>query len=284
MSKSTRVLWSGTLRKLRVEAESPVRYWLPDEAPGQDERGDELELNSLLEASLALRFTGEIHCVSCGRKVKKTMGQGFCYPCFKSKPEADMCLFKPELCHFHESENPCRDEEWGLQHCFAPHILYVSLTSGIKVGITRRPNIPTRWIDQGAVKAIPLAVMPNRREVGLVEHRLSSEGVNDKTHWMKMLKGDVPDIDVEARAAELVAVLESWDTQGILPLEQREVRDFTYPVREYPKKVKSLDFGKIPEREGRLMGMKGQYLLLDTGVVNIRKFAGYEIEVSVVES
>ena len=82
-------------------------------------------------------------------------------------------MVKPELCHYHDADNPCRDDAFAQAKCFAPHILYASLTSGMKVGITRHTNVPSRWIDQGAVRAIPLAELPSRREVGLVEHELA---------------------------------------------------------------------------------------------------------------
>ncbi len=272
------LLWTGILRKLRVEPTEPVSYWLQDGAVPPRETVEELALGPLLGQAIELRWTKRIECVACGRSIKKTYGQGFCFPCLRSRPEADMCLFKPELCHFHVEDDPCRDPEWGLKHCFAPHILYASLTSGVKVGITRRPNVPYRWIDQGATKAIPLALLPNRLEVGLVEHRLVASGVNDRTQWQRMLKGETPAGDFEQRAAELAETLLRWEIEGVLPPEERRVFSFTYPVLEYPTKVKSLDLAKLTEISGTLRGLKAQYLLLDVGVINLPKFAGYEIE------
>jgi hypothetical protein len=272
-------IWSGTLRKMRVEATTPVSYRLADGGHDPARRAPDLPLNERLGRSLELRFGGEIRCVYCGRQTKKSFGQGFCFPCFRARAEADVCIVKPELCHYFEADNPCRDEAFAQSQCFQPHVLYVSLTSGRKVGITRRVNIPARWIDQGAVRAIPLAELPSRREVGLVEHRLA-ESYRDRTHWMTMLKQEDPPGDLAARAEEIVGVLRGWGVEGILPPERREEHRFRFPVLEYPQKVKSFNLDRDPVAGGTLIGIKGQYLILDTGVINLRKFTGYVVEVA----
>ena len=56
--------------------------------------------------------------------------------------------------------------------------------------------------------------------------------------------------------------------------------DIHFPVDSYPVKIKSFNFDKNPEVSGVLHGIKGQYLLLDIGVINIRKFTGYEVAFS----
>jgi hypothetical protein len=272
-------LWTGTLRKMRVAATDPVSYWLVDSYYDPAARGEDLPLADRIGHSLALRYTGRISCIYCGRETKKSFGQGFCYPCFRSRAEADICIVKPELCHYFDDSDPCRDEEFARAHCFKPHVLYVSLTSGRKVGITRRRNIPSRWIDQGAVKAIPLAELPSRREVGLIEHELAQQ-FRDKTHWMTMLKQEQPAGDLAARAEEIVDILQTRAVPGILPAEERREYVFKYPVREYPAKVKSFNLDKVDEVSGILLGIKGQYLIFDTGVINLRKFTGYAVELS----
>ena len=261
-------VWAGTLRKMRVEAADPVNYSLADHP-----------LNPYLGTEVQLHFTGAIHCTACGRKTKKTFNQGFCFPCSQSRAEADICIVRPELCHHGEEDNPCRDESFAQGQCFQPHYLYCSLTSGVKVGITRAPNIPSRWIDQGAVAACPVAVLPDRRAVGVVEKRLSDEGFADKTHWTRMLKGGPPDdADLMGTVGLVVARLQEWGVEGILsPLERIEQR-FTYPVRTYPQKVKSFNLDKDPVAGGVLEGIKGQYLIFDGGVINLRKYAGYRVE------
>jgi hypothetical protein len=275
------VVWQGTLKKMGVEAGDQVRYRLRDGWFAPSERGPDHDLNPYLGRELHLRFTGEIHCVYCGRKTKKTFNQGFCFPCSQARAEADMCIVRPELCHHGEPDNPCRDEDFAQTQCFRPHVLYCSLTSGVKVGITRRPNVPSRWIDQGAVAAIPLAELPSRREVGLVEKRLSDEGFADKTHWTRMLKGDPdPEYDLAATAAEILARLDAWGVDGVLPEAERVEHRFAYPVQAWPQKVASFNLDKDPRAGGVLQGIKGQYLIFDGGVINLRKYTGYKIEVS----
>jgi hypothetical protein len=271
-------IWTGTLKKMRVEATEPVDYFVRDGWHDPAQRGPELPLNTLLDRSLTLRYLGEVNCVYCGRATKKAFGQGFCFPCFRARAEADICIVKPELCHYHKADDPCRDEQFAQSQCFQPHYLYCSLTSGVKVGITRAPNIPSRWIDQGATAAIPLAVLPNRREVGLVEKRLVDAGFADKTHWTRMLKGEVDATDLPKRAADTVRALAAWGITGLLSEPERILHTFTYPVLTYPSKVKSLNLDREAEVGGRLVGIKGQYLIFDSGVINLRKYTGYRVE------
>lgn len=273
-----RAVWSGTLTKMRSEHAEPVAYFLRDGWFDPAARGPELPVGPLLGRRVELRFGGAIHCVYCGRSVKKTFNQGFCFPCSQARAEADICIVKPELCHHGEPGNPCRDEEFAQSQCFRPHVLYVSLTSGTKVGITRRPNIPSRWIDQGAVRAIPLAELPSRREVGLIEAELAKRH-DDKTHWMRMLKEESPDGDLAADAA---SVLRDLEAMGVTPLPavERVERTFVYPVLAYPGKVTSFNLDKAPMAGGVLQGVKGQYLIFDAGVINVRKYTGYKVEIA----
>ena len=273
-------VWTGTLKKMGVEAADPVQYRLRDGWFEAEKRAADHPLNAHLGSPLTIRFKGDINCTACGRKTKKTFGQGFCFPCSQSRAEADICIVRPELCHHGEPGNPCRDEEFAQSQCFQPHLLYCSLTSGVKVGITRLPNVPSRWIDQGATAAIPVAKLPDRRAVGLVEKRLSDAGHQDKTHWTRMLKGEVPeDADLAASAARVVAQLEEWGVEGILSELERLEHRFTYPVIEWPTKVKSFNLDRDPEVGGLLEGIKGQYLIFDRGVINVRKYSGYRVEI-----
>ncbi len=276
-----KIIWTGTLKKMHVEAAKPVLYHLTDGWFEKENRVEDNLVNDHLGKQLELRFTGEINCIACGRKTKKTFGQGYCFPCTRSRAEADICIVKPELCHHGEVDNPCRDESFAQEVCFHPHYLYCSLTSGVKVGITRKVNIPSRWIDQGAVAAVPVALLPNRRAVGQVEKRLSSEGFKDKTHWTKMLKGNPEDRDLSEVVERVVGRLTEWGVEGILsPLERLE-HQFEYPVLQWPTKVTSLNLDKDPVAGGVLQGIKAQYLIFDTGVINIRKYSGYKVEVAV---
>ena len=167
----------GNISKMKTEfcADEPVEYHLPV--------GDEHFLvNQAIGKKLRLEFTGEINCISCNRTIKKSFSQGFCYPCFTTLPQADMCIVKPETCHFHK--NTCRDSEWGKEHCFIDHTVYLSNSSGLKVGITRQYQQTTRWIDQGAIQAIALGTVKKRLDAGLVEVALKNH-VSDKTNWRK---------------------------------------------------------------------------------------------------
>jgi hypothetical protein len=275
-------IWRGTLRKMRVtpgDDDQPARYALADGFWNPDERVADQPLAEHLGQELQIRHTGQIACVYCGRASKKSFGQGFCYPCFQARAEADICIVKPELCHYHEPENPCRDNDFAHAECFQPHLLYASLTSGLKIGITRRKNVPTRWLDQGATEAVALAELPDRATVGKLEARLRDEiGLADKTHWTRLLKLERGEGDLAAYAERVVAHLRELGVEP-LPAAERELRRFRYPVQRYPEKVKSFNLDKNPIAGGRLEGIKGQYLIFDGGVINLRKYTGYQVAV-----
>ena len=267
----------GNIKKLQSEHASPVRYQLPI--------GDELlDMNALIGQPIALHYEGEIHCVSCGRKTSKSFAQGHCYPCFRSKAECDMCIMKPETCHF--DAGTCREPDWAMEHCMQPHTVYLANSSGVKVGITRGSQIPTRWIDQGASAALPIFRVNTRYQSGLVEVAIGKH-VSDRTDWRKLLKGPPQEVDLLAKRDELLAlaqddidaIREQFDEGDITPVSDAEVVTFDYPVNAYPAKIKSHNFDKTPDVSGELLGIKGQYLILDSGVLNIRKFTGYKIRV-----
>ncbi|MCK9397382.1 MAG: DUF2797 domain-containing protein [Methylobacter sp.] len=269
----------GQLRKMHVRLEQPVQYELPV--------GDQLvALNPLIGRPIKLTYTGKIFCIHCNRPIKKSFNQGYCYPCFISLAQCDMCIMKPETCHY--AAGTCREPSWGEEFCFQPHVVYLANSSGIKVGITRQSQIPTRWIDQGAVQALPIFKVQSRYISGLVEVAIAKH-VSDKTSWQQMLKSKADAIDLVAKRDELIAVCETelaeitqrFGPQAIEFLADQSVVDIHFPVDSYPVKVKSFNLDKDAEVAGVLHGIKGQYLLLDTGVINIRKFAGYEIEFSV---
>jgi len=276
-------IWEGTLRKMRVvpgDGGEPARYALADGHWNPDERVADHPLQAYLGRELWLEHTGTIACVYCGRQTKKSFGQGFCFPCFQARAEADSCIVRPELCHYHEPDDPCRDDAFAHRHCFQPHVLYVSLTSAPKVGITRRENVPTRWLDQGATMAIPLAELPDRRTVGLLEARLRDEvGLADRTHWTRLLKFETGEGDLLALAGEVAARLAAWEVP-LLPAAERVEHAFAYPVLAYPQKVKSFNLDREPRAGGVLQGIKGQYLIFDQGVINLRKYTGYRAVVT----
>ncbi|MEM7403889.1 MAG: DUF2797 domain-containing protein [Pseudomonadota bacterium] len=256
------------LRKMRVDAASTVRYVL--------DAGDEpVAMHQLLGGRVVLRFSGVIHCVACGRRTNKSFSQGYCFQCFRSLPSCDRCIVSPELCHY--AAGTCRDPEWGLRTCFAPHVVYLANSSGLKVGITRSTQTPTRWIDQGARAALPIVTVPDRLASGRVESAMKQH-VADKTNWRAMLKGDPPGVDLHEARDKLLAECRDALAQvpGAVAVDDAEVLTLRYPVSRYPDKVRALTAEKMPEVSGRLDGIKGQYLLLDTGVFNVRRHTGYE--------
>ena len=239
-------------------------------------------LNDYLGKQLSLRFLNEINCVYCGRKSNKSFNQGYCFPCFRKLAQCDSCIVKPETCHY--DQGTCREPEWAQTHCFTDHMVYLANTSGLKVGITRINQIPTRWIDQGAIQAIPLVRVADRKLSGLVETHLAKE-MADKTSWQAMLKNLTDPMDLAServKATEKVLdyinnALQLTDLTKYSTQESDSI-EIEYPVLEYPTKVTSMNFDKSPLVEGTLMGIKGQYLMFDTGVINIRKFGGYKVE------
>ncbi len=257
----------GNIRKLHTEYKSPVEYSLP--------LGDTLiHLNPYIGRKLTLEFTGIIECTNCGVKTKKSYAQGHCFNCMQSKASCDMCIMKPELCHHHQGT--CREPEWGLKNCMDKHTVYLANSSGLKVGITHRYREITRWIDQGAVAAIEIAEVPTRLHSGQLEVALKNF-VADKTNWRKMLKNDIEDIDlIEARDYIFKKFPPEFDQYKMV---DSEVKHIEYPVLEYPTKVTSFNFDKTPIVEGILKGIKGQYLIFEHGVINIRKFTGYKVQI-----
>lgn len=243
-----------------------------------------IALNERIGEPLSLRWTGAIACTHCGRATKKSFAQGHCYPCFKRLAQCDTCIMKPETCHFFQGT--CREPEWGEKHCFQPHIVYLANSSGLKIGITRKTQMPTRWLDQGAIQALPILEVDTRQQSGFVE-MLFKEQVADRTNWRTMLKGEVETLDLIAERDRLLSLLSDGlrqlrETHGADAIRSLDspAQHFHYPVSVFPKKVMSHNFDKQPLVEGVLQGVKGQYLLLDSGVINLRKFTGYEIQVS----
>lgn len=241
-------------------------------------------MNDLLGQQLQLEWSGRIFCVSCGSKTPKSYAQGHCFKCFKTNAACDMCIVKPETCHHHLGT--CRDESFAQSVCFQPHQVYLANSSGLKVGITRLVNVPTRWLDQGATQALPILQVGTRRMAGWVEVMLA-EQLNDKTDWRKLLKGESETVDLKAYQQQLLAqflpridALKAQHPQDPLDILDQTALQFDYPVLHYPQKIVSHNLDKTHLIKGKLMGIKGQYLLLDTGVINLRKYSGYEITLS----
>ncbi|GIZ84452.1 hypothetical protein KAM436_24770 [Aquipseudomonas alcaligenes] len=270
-------LGRGSLSKMAVRLGETAQY-----AFRLDEQ--EVPVNPLLGKRVRLEFLGAIHCTHCGRKTKKSFSQGYCYPCFTKLAQCDSCIVSPEKCHF--DAGTCREPEWGEQFCMTDHVVYLANSSGIKVGITRASQIPTRWLDQGASQALPIFRVATRQQSGFVEDLLRTQ-VADKTNWRALLKGDAVPLDLpairdqllESCAEGIAALQQRFGLQAIQPVGDAEVLEIRYPVQAYPTKVASHDLEKTPVVEGILRGIKGQYLILDTGVINLRKYTAYQVAV-----
>ncbi|MEH6589550.1 MAG: DUF2797 domain-containing protein [Halioglobus sp.] len=272
------LLASGAARKMKTQLGEQVEYL--------GIFGDqEVSMNQYLGRRLSLSFDGVINCVHCDRKTSKSFNQGYCYPCFKRLAQCDTCIMSPERCHF--AAGTCREPEWGEANCNIDHYVYLANTSGLKVGITRHSQIPTRWMDQGATQAQPIFRVSSRLQSGLVETVFKAH-VADKTNWRTMLKGDGEPADMEAArlklmdecAADIAALTDTYGLQAITELVGESETRINYPVLEYPEKVSSFNLDKTPSIGGTLMGIKAQYLIFDAGVINLRKYGGYHLSLT----
>ncbi|OEF25915.1 DUF2797 domain-containing protein [Vibrio rumoiensis] len=267
---------TGILSKLHssLDPHHQVQYSIPI--------GEQLvELNQYIGQSITLTHTGNIFCSSCGKKTKKSYSQGHCFVCMRKLASCDMCIMKPETCHY--EAGTCREPEWGEANCMVDHYVYLSNTSSLKVGITRHTQIPTRWIDQGATQGLPIFKVKTRHISGLIEVELAKH-IADKTNWRTLLKEDGSPIALEEKFAELLPLIEptiesvrqQYGPDSVQILDG-DITPIVYPVNEHPVKITSHNFDKNPVVSGVLKGIKGQYLILDTGVINIRKFTSYEV-------
>ena len=252
--------------------ESTIQYSLrtPDNS---------IAVNELIGKEISMLWSGVIYCSKCAKLTKKSFGEGFCFTCFSSAAEASPCILHPELCEAHLGKG--RDLEYEERNHNQPHFVYLAATDKVKVGVTRVTQIPTRWIDQGASSSIILAETPNRYLAGCIEVALK-DFYTDKTNWQNMLRNFQDEsIDLED---------EKWQVHDELPsdltqywIENDEITNLNYPVLEYPEKVSSMSFDKTAQIQGKLIGIRGQYLIFDNkNVINIRRHTGYEIEINEV--
>ncbi|MEA2041965.1 MAG: DUF2797 domain-containing protein [Bacteroidota bacterium] len=257
----------GIADKMLTEANSPISYKLP--------LGKELiDINPLIGKEIELIFDGNIYCKSCGSKTKKSFGQGYCYPCFTTIPQTAPCIINPEKCEAHKGIY--RDKEFAERVCLQPHYVYLAISSGLKVGVTRATQIPTRWIDQGAVKAMKLAKTPNRHLAGVIEVALKKH-MNDKTSWQKMLKNDFDSEINLSKEKEKAKTHLDQELKKFITFDKKII-SLSYPIKDFPKTVKSINLDNEKQYTGVLKGIKGQYLIFeDDRVINIRKYGGYEL-------
>jgi hypothetical protein len=272
------MIYTGNIRKMRTELDSEGNVSYQMVLYDNLDPGVEVSLNEFIGKEIELKFEDQINCVVTGKKINKVFGEGMSWDAFRNSPLAVESIIRPELSQAHLGIG-IRDLEWEIAHHVTPHCTYLSLTSGIKVGVTRQTQIPTRWIDQGAVEAILLAETPYRQAAGLIEVALKDH-LNDKTNWRNMLKNvfdtDESLVDVKRKVTDYI------------PEELKEfispndgVTKIHYPVIQYPDKVKSMKLEKEGSITKRLLGIKGQYLLFENDyVINVRSHSGYKISLS----
>lgn len=261
--------YQGVLTKMQTEFGNPIQYYLIFE-------NSFLNVNQVLGKEITIQLDG-YQCLNCGKK-KKIYRQGFCYDCFYSSASVGDWIMKPELSTAHLGIAD-RDLDYESKVQLQPHIVYLATSSEIKVGVTRKTQVPTRWIDQGAEQAIAIVEVPNRYLAGITEVALKNH-FSDKTNWRKMLTNDIITSDL---------IVEKAKVQDLLPTEVQEyffsnkndVYEMHYPIIEYPKKIASLSIEKTPTFKGVLYGIKGQYLLFEDGTVfNIRSAEGSVVTIN----
>jgi hypothetical protein len=271
----------GNLRKMntKLDQSTPI-YSLPIKdvlTPMEP-----ILINSLIGKVIRIEYEGYINSALSGEKIKKAFGEGLTYKEFMESPQASPSIMRPELSKIHEGI-AIRDYEWEVRHHLQPHVVYIALTSGFKVGVTRETNIPYRWIDQGAVKAVRLAEVPYRQLAGLIEVSLK-EHISDKTAWQRMLKGIIEETKDILEVKNEMASLIPEDLKHYV-VQNNEVTSIQYPVQTHPEKVKSLKLEKEKVIEKRLIGIKGQYLIFEEGfVLNVRSHSGFRVLIDILSS
>jgi hypothetical protein len=254
---------------MQTEYSDTIQYYLMFD-------NDVLNMNQLMGKSIHVSFE-KYQCMNCA-KDKEIYRQGFCKSCFFDAPQAGEWIMHPEKSTAHLGIAD-RDLAYEQRVQLTPHIVYLALSSNVKVGVTRKTQVPTRWIDQGAVKALPIVEAPNRYLAGIAEVALKNH-VADKTNWRAMLKNETPEADLIQVKNDLKQFLPEEVREYVL--EDAEVLDLNFPVVQYPTKIKSLNLTKTPDFSGVLKGIKGQYLIFeDNTVFNVRNNEGIVVNLSV---
>ncbi|RTY87017.1 DUF2797 domain-containing protein [Flavobacterium sp. GT3R68] len=262
--------YEGVLTKMQTEFEKPIQYYLIFD-------NSFLNVNQLLNKEVEITFKGH-QCLNCSKR-KKIYRQGFCYDCFYSSPAVGDWIMRPELSTAHlgiQDRDLAYEERVQLQ----PHIVYLALSGGMKVGVTRKTQVPTRWIDQGASEAIAIVEVPNRYLAGITEVALKNYYA-DKTNWKRMLQEMATVGNLIEERLKLENLIPE-EVREYFHLDKNDVYTMEYMVIQYPKKINSLNLDTKSYFKGKLMGVKGQYLIFEDGTVfNVRSHEGYVVEINV---
>lgn len=261
--------YEGVLRKMQTEMASPIQYYMVFE-------NDFLNVNQVLDKTLKIDLIKH-QCLNCGND-RPIFRQGFCKSCFFEIPSAGDWIMRPELSTAHLGKAD-RDLEYEKRVQLQPHIVYLANSSNIKVGVTRKTQVPTRWIDQGAHEAIEIVEVPNRYLAGVTEVALKYH-VADKTNWRKMLTNTVSNENLVEWREKLKQFIPSEAIEYYI--ENNHETHLEFPVLQHPEKVKSLNLTKTPNFEGVLKGIKGQYLIFsDDTVFNVRGNEGCFVQLGI---
>ena len=158
------MIFQGVLLKMDAELSNEINYFLRLD-------NDFLNVNQLIGKTIKLSFVKN-QCLSCSEDLE-IFSQGYCKSCFFEIPQSGEWIMKPELSKAHLDIED-RDLEYEKQVQLQPHIVYLANSSHLKVGVTRKSQIPTRWIDQGAHQAMSIIETPNRYLAGISEVALKS--------------------------------------------------------------------------------------------------------------
>ncbi len=263
------MIYQGVLKKMMTENSETIQYYL--------ELGtDFLNVNQLLNKNISLSFV-KYECLNCHLE-KEIYRQGFCKSCFFETPNAGDWIMRPELSTAHLGKED-RDLAYEKSVQLQPHIVYLANASNVKVGVTRKQQIPTRWIDQGAHEAIEIVEVPNRYLAGITEVALKDH-VADKTNWRKMLKNEIEDVNLKEWQEKLRQYIPEEAKEYYI--ENNSETELNFPVYKYPEKPKSLQIVKQGTYTGKLVGIKGQYLIFEDQIVfNIRGNEGLVVCVEI---
>ncbi len=267
--------WEGELAGLSIHpgaAGGPARYQL------EFKDGPSIALNERIGCGVEIGFSGVICCRYCGTESRKSFGGGYCYDCFSTLARCDLCVVSPDRCHY--DAGTCREPDWGESFCMQPHRVYLANSSGIKVGITRAGREIGRWLDQGAIQGLVILEAKTRRDAGITEATIA-EVLPDRTDWRRMLRADVPELDLpgEWRRLRESGLALPGGVEPVPGVESADVVVLSYPltVNAPPERTLRLDECSI---SGNLKGMKGQYLVLGSGAFNVRAHAGYRVRMT----
>ena len=267
--KICEMIYQGVLKKMMTENADEIQYYL-------DMKTDFLNMNQLINKEISLNFV-TYECLNCHLE-KEIYRQGYCKSCFFDAPNAGDWIMRPELSKAHLDEED-RDLTYEKSVQLQPHIVYLANSGNVKVGVTRKTQVPTRWIDQGAHEAIEIVEVPNRYLAGITEVALK-EHVGDKTNWRKMLKNDIEDVSLVAWREKLKDFIPEEAKQYFI--ENNAETHLKFPVLKYPEKPKSLNLIKTPSYKGKLVGVKGQYLIFeDQTVFNVRSNEGLVVSIEI---